>query len=327
MVELISILQVRSLPEVEYVEEETMAHGAQTDDVIWHVDRVDQYELPYDNTYEPIGNGTGEGVDIYIMDTGINYDHEEFEGRALYGGFDPVDVTQYENRTGRDCDGHGTHVASLAAGKTYGAAKKARLYSIRVLDCYGFGPYSTIVSGLDYAARVIAERRRPAVVSMSLSGWFSRTLDTALTRLYNQGIIIVVAAGNDLSNACRRSPASSDKVITVAGTDINDRLYMYSNLGPCVDIFAPGYYILAASYSCDTCTTYMSGTSMSAPKVSGAAAIHLESNATLTPDDMKTLLTSTATPDVINFGSSSYESTTPNKLLYIGCKSNFLAYS
>ena len=214
-------------------------------------------------------------------------------------------------------------MASLAAGKKYGAAKKARLYSVRVLGCNGFGRYSTIVSGLDYVARMIPERGRPAVVSMSLSGPFSRTIESAVTRLHNQGIIMVVASGNDRANACGKSPGSSESVITVGGSDRYDSLYWWSNLGLCVDILAPGSGILAASYYCNSCTTTKSGTSMASPKVSGVAAIHLENNATLTPDETKTLLTSTATPGVLNFGSSFYESTTPNKLLYIGHKSNF----
>ena len=101
--------------------------------------------------YEPEGNG--EGVDIYILDTGIEYSHSEFGGRAQYGGYDAIDDLERTSMRGRDCHGHGTHCAGIAAGYTSGVAKNANIYSVRVLDCNSFGSYRGIILALDYVAQ------------------------------------------------------------------------------------------------------------------------------------------------------------------------------
>ncbi|XP_041379535.1 LOW QUALITY PROTEIN: proteinase R-like, partial [Gigantopelta aegis] len=119
------IIQIKDLDNVEFVEEETFAEAS----LSWALDRIDQVSPVLDGIFEP--EGDGEGVDIYILDTGINVNHNEFDGnRAIYPGYDPVDNYYGTNPTGQDCDGHGTHVASLACGKTYGVAKKANCYSV-----------------------------------------------------------------------------------------------------------------------------------------------------------------------------------------------------
>ena len=136
--------------------------------------------------------------------SGIKYDHQEFEGRAKYDFYDPVDETTGSNQQGMDCHGHGTHVAALAAGKTYGVAKGATVHSMRVIGCNGKGSVVKILLGINHViGQQIANRDRRIIISMSLSGSFSQAVDDAISDATNEGILVVVAAGNDFNDACR----------------------------------------------------------------------------------------------------------------------------
>ena len=256
------------------------------------------------------------------------YDHDEFEGRVRYPGFDPVDNATGSDQQGQDCHGHGTHVASLAAGQIYGAAKKARIYSVRVLNCNGKGPSSTAISGINYAIQKARETGRPSVISMSLGGYYTYSVDMAIANAVNgnaslgiPGVPIVIAAGNCHDSACWCSLASTPEAIIVGASTISNQLPYFTNVGPCVDIFAPGTDIYAASYLCTTCYTYKSGTSMSTSLVSGAVAIMLGRQPQLTALEVHELVIRDSIEDALNFSTydiySPYIGSTPNKLLHI----------
>ena len=307
--------------------------GDQDDTILpWHVDRIDQKSLPVDYNYSPIGDG--HGVDVYILDSGINYNHEEFEDRAKYGGYDAVDEynrnrneNSIQKQYGRDCHGHGTHVASLCGGKTYGSAKKVNIYSIRVLECNNAAPWSVVINGIDYVSRVVPHRGRPAVVSMSFSGSYHRSVDEIVKRLISEGITLVTVAGNGNLDSCGRSPASSNGIITVAASTKTDRLYSFTNYGLCVDLFAPGSRILGADHNCTRCSKYLSGTSMGAPIVSGIAAVHLSRQPKLKPAAVKQLLISESVSNALVYEEeiipSSYWERTTNRLLQITGKKKY----
>ena len=236
-----------------------------------------------------------------ILFAGIRYSHSEFGGRALYPGFDPVDDSLGENRQGDDCNGHGTGVASIAAGNQLGVAKNATIYSVRVLKCDNSGSVSVFVQGVALAVEAAKKSSRPSVISLSLGGKKSTTVNEAVEMAISEGIPVVVTAGNGKSSACSFSPGSSTSAITVGGTAYGDRVYLDTNGGSCVDIFAPGELVLVADYTSVYGTKYTSGTSFAAPIVSGVAAIYLQERPSLSVQDLKQLLIDTSLKEVLNF--------------------------
>lgn len=314
------------MPAVDYIEEEGFAVGTQSNPM-WHLDRLDQLVPTLDNTYWPIGDASG--VDVYILDSGINYHHQEFEYRAKYAGLDPTDDINSQNpdsttvrQYGNDCHGHGTHVASLCGGKTYGAAKKVTLYSIRVLGCNNAGPWGGVLTGIEHAVTMSERSNRPSIMSMSFSGNHYVVVNDAVTNAINKGMHAIMAAGNGGRDACSRSPASTQRGIAVGGTKQGDGLYLLgpgTNSGRCVDIFAPGERILGADWTCNNCSKFLSGTSMSTPLVSGLAAILLGREPLLSPDRLKSKLIEESIKDAINYNGmlEKLKAVTPNRLATI----------
>ncbi|XP_072017873.1 extracellular serine proteinase-like [Amphiura filiformis] len=299
-----SVKKLRQSKMVKYIEEDSMVYP--TNVASWGLDRVDQRDLPLDNTTTYLGDGTD--THIYVIDTGIRYSHDEFIGRTG-DGFNLVnDGFDYDT----DCRGHGTHCAGIAAGSTYGIASNATVHSVRVFGCVGGAYTQTILAAMEW---VFENAIRPAVCSMSLGGPASHQVKgDAVRKLVNSGIVVSVAGGNDNTYACDLSPANAPEAITVGSTTIDDERSDFSNYGRCLDIFAPGSQILSAGYTADNASLITSGTSMACPHLSGAAAILLGINNTLTPYDVSDMLIRSSTLYKVKDA----QPLSPNRLLYIG---------
>lgn len=266
-------------PKVQYVEQDGLIYESseQVNPPSWGLDRIDQFNRPLDNKYTY--NQTGAGVNVYVVDGGIRTSHIDFEGRASTAA-DFVDNVSCPG-TGTSGTGHGTHVASIIGGNTYGVAKGVRLHSIRVTNCSGVAQNSKVIEALQWISQ---NKVSPAIVNMSLNGPNnspdSNALITAVNNLVATGVSVVLAAGNGREDACQTSPGGATSAIVVAATGQSDTAYdsslAGSNFGSCVDISAPGIDIVAAHNSTDAAVIPRTGTSQAAPHVTGVMALYMQ---------------------------------------------------
>ncbi len=290
----------------------------------WGIARLSHEEMVYQpKTYYHYENDTD--VDIYILDTGIRLDHEEFEGRAqwCYTTAFPLESDKDFSDANTDNHGHGTHVAGTAIGRVYGSGKRAKAISIKVLNHQGYGFLWDVLIGLIKSFIRIWLTGRRAVINMSLIAEEPvPIMEEILYDLYHYfNVPTVVAAGSFNRPACMYAPASmggrNKTVITVAATDRDDYLVYRSNYGVCVDLLAPGQCIRAAYHTCKTCYRTLHGSSSSAAFVSGILARYIAVNPSVQGDDLKQWVLDSAVPDKISI--PNWKSQTPNLLAQSEC--------
>lgn len=239
-----------------------------------------------------------------------------------------MDQFESTHQNGLDCNGHGTHIASVAVGATLGVATKANIESVRVLGCSNSSPWSVVIDGLNYAAEMILSRKSSSkanIILMPLVGHFSQGVDKISRKIIDHGIPIIAAAGNQGNNACHFSPGGTEGVITVGGSDIGDGIFNSTNSGLCIDVFAPAASVIGGSHSCSTCSCKQvhSGTSIAAGLVAGVAALYLQLEPHLSPAEIKNKLTESCLRDSLNINSlpPNLKSRTSNCLLHINISS------
>lgn len=272
------------------------------EDAPWGLKRLSKESLASSSIFAFEGDSyrypssAGKDVDVYIIDTGINIEHEDFEGRAKWGKTIPLFDLDI------DGNGHGTHCAGTIGSKTFGVAKKANLIAVKVLRTSGFGTNSDVIKGVEWVAkqhRKNARKGKRSVANMSLGGGRSLTLEKVVNGAVEAGVHFAVAAGNDAEDACEYSPAAASSPITVGASTSIDAIAYFSNFGKCVDIFAPGLDIKSTWIGSKDAVNTISGTSMASPHVAGVLALHLGEK-DWTPKALKEELKSSALKKVIN---------------------------
>lgn len=278
----------------------------------WGLDRIDERALPMSGSYTY--GTTGKGVKAYVVDTGVRRTHQDFGNRVAAGWH----AARFSSTN--DCSGHGTHVAGTLGGRYFGVAKGVTIVPVKALGlspddkpCGEGGYDSDVIAGIDW---IVGDHLagQPAVANLSLGGTAegAELLEAAVHAAIDDGVTFVAAAGNSNHDSCNISPARVPDVLTVGATDADDKKPPFSNFGACVDLFAPGVQIGSTYSTSDTATARLSGTSMAAPHVAGAAARYLQLKRSATPADVEAyLLAEATTGSVLDPGPDS-----PNRLLY-----------
>lgn len=312
-----AVSALRADPRVEYVVEDgtTKLH----DVVTWGKDRVDQRSLPLNQVYSAASHG--EGVHVYVIDTGIRATHGEFQGGPSGGSRIGVGVDLFnDDTTPEDQNGHGTHTAGTIGGTNYGVANQVTIHPVKIFGAGNSTEDSMTVEAVEWVtARHLEAPNVPMVVNMSLGGDRNPAVNDAVANSIASGVTYVVSAGNNglypapIFDACQASPASTPDAITVASSTVLDVRSDFSSSGHCVDLFAPGSRVLSSWFTSDTDTIRLDGTSMAAPHVTGAAALYLALNPSATPAQVASALIGKASRGRI----ADPRPGTPNRLLYV----------
>jgi aqualysin 1 len=284
---------LRADENVAYVEADgEMSTVVQT--LPWGIDRID---ADVSSTLAGNGSGAVTNVNVFVIDTGVDVGHTDLN---------VVRHVNFAKGKNGDCNGHGTHVAGTIAARddatdVVGVAPGAPITGVKVLGCNGSGSNAGVIAGVDW---VTANAVKPAIANMSLGGGVSQALDDAVRRSAASGVFYALAAGNEATNACNRSPAragagTNNGIMTTAATDASNAEPSFSNFGSCVDVWAPGVAVLSTRQGGGTTT--FSGTSMASPHVGGTGALFLSSNAGASPSAVETALKA----DAVATGTSS----------------------
>ncbi|ATZ54237.1 Bcser1 [Botrytis cinerea B05.10] len=301
-----TIVEIANKPEVAYIEKDQKVYASALttqSGSTWGLGRISHRakgttSYIYDTT-------AGSGVTVYVVDTGVYAAHSQFGGRASMG------ANFVSGSANTDENGHGTHCAGTIGGSTYGVAKAAKIVGVKVLDASGSGTNSGVISGIQWVA---TNGGAKSVLSMSLGGSYSAAVNSAVTSTVAAGVTVVVAAGNDNTNAANTSPASTPNAITVGAIDSNDARASFSNYGAVLDVFAPGVNVLSSWIGSTSATNTISGTSMATPHVAGLAAYLIALEGLSTPAAVVARIKALATANLI----TSPGSGSPNLIAYNG---------
>lgn len=270
----------------------------------WGLDRIDQQSNGLDNKYEYYY--TGKGVHAYVIDSGIRSTHQDFAGRI-----GPGTSFVFDGKGIEDCNGHGTHVAGILGGTTYGVAKNVTIHPVRIANCSGYLSIAGIIAGVDW---VVQNHVKPAVINLSGGTNKYAMVDTAAANAVKAGITFVAAAGNPLpfgTLASEYSPGRTPEVMCVGAIGKDNATVLLTNYGPAIDIFAPGLDIVSADIGSDTATSMKTGTSMAAPHVAGMVAQFLEIIPSAPPSQVASGIYGGATSGLVKG-----DKTAANRILY-----------
>jgi len=287
---------------------------------LWGLDKIGAKEYP----------SKGEGIHVFVFDTGIHGKHPGFAGKMIQKEFDmklgeggPTGACAdlAEDDCSRDMHGHGTHVAGTIAAEGVGVAPGATLHAMKVLDDQGVGKLSWLVRGFNHmmdSSRVHRQAFGSETLIASVgvqSRAVSRLMNDVLHKVNAAGIVVVVAAGNAAQDACITTPANAQASFTVAAMDKTNNAAPFSDRGQCVDIFAPGVSVesLHLGVGERQLRRRSSGNTMAAAHVAGAMALLLAEKTDLKPQRLKQLVLERSLKNRIH-GNLQYS---PNKALYV----------